>query len=202
MRWARSHSTAARPVRPHWHLPLVQVRRTSIRVPLLLMRVRRWHAGQTPGFSGSVWTPLTFTVSQVYVRLESFLSRPEGGHRCRAFTRSDCVAASERLALVSTMLSSRTTATTAREGTPREGRRAFEPSATRAYRPRSRYMHPAPEPADGSATAEEFGFLGLVIAGDQLASRPLNHELFGWRPAGPAEAHRGPDQGHCFAKPA
>ena len=118
MRWARSHSTAARPVRPHWHLPLVQVRRTSIRVPLLLMRVRRWHAGQTPGFSGSVWTPLTFTVSQVYVRLESFLSRPEGGHRCRAFTRSDCVAASERLALVSTMLSSRTTATTAREGTP------------------------------------------------------------------------------------
>ncbi len=52
-----------------------------------------------------------------------------------------------------------------------------------------------------SVPAEDFGFLGLVLAGDQPASSALTRELFRWRPAQPG-LMEDLNQGHYFAEPA
>lgn len=46
--------------------------------------------------------------------------------------------------------------------------------------------------------AEEFGFLGMLLAGDQPASSRLTRDLLGWRPTGPGLIED-LDQGHYFA---
>jgi nucleoside-diphosphate-sugar epimerase len=52
-----------------------------------------------------------------------------------------------------------------------------------------------------SVPAEDFGFLGLVLAGDQPASSALTRELFGWRPVQPGLIED-LNQGHYFVEPA
>jgi nucleoside-diphosphate-sugar epimerase len=49
-----------------------------------------------------------------------------------------------------------------------------------------------------SVPAEDFGFLGLVLAGDMPASSALTRELFGWRPVQPGLIED-LNQGHYFA---
>ncbi|MFJ7589589.1 SDR family oxidoreductase [Streptomyces sp. NPDC097617] len=49
-----------------------------------------------------------------------------------------------------------------------------------------------------SAPAEDFGFLGRILAVDQPASSALTRELLGWHPTGPGLLED-MDQGHYFA---
>ncbi len=49
-----------------------------------------------------------------------------------------------------------------------------------------------------SVPAEDFGFLGMVLAGDMPASSALTCELFGWRPVQPGLIED-LNQGHYFA---
>jgi len=52
-----------------------------------------------------------------------------------------------------------------------------------------------------SLPAEDFGFLGMVLAGDMPASSHLTRELFGWRPVEPGLIED-LNQGRYFAEPA
>jgi len=49
-----------------------------------------------------------------------------------------------------------------------------------------------------SLPAEDFGFLGMVLAVDQPASSVLTRELLGWQPTHPGLIDD-LDQGHYFA---
>lgn len=48
-----------------------------------------------------------------------------------------------------------------------------------------------------SRPAEEFGFLGMILSGDQPASSAITRELLGWRPTHPGLLED-LEQGHYF----